>query len=94
MIDGELVDGPFEVTWDETGSISSIRRIVEDESTKTIVGSIIAPGFIDIQVNGVQDVDVRNITHLSEWRTFDELLLLQGTTSYCPTVNKRFSVIQ
>lgn len=46
---------------------------------------ILAPGFIDLQVNGIADVDVASADG-SEWDCLDTYLLQQGTTAWCPTV--------
>ena len=43
------------------------------------------PGFIDLQVNGLDSVDVAHATG-ADWDHLDELLLAQGVTTWCPTV--------
>lgn len=45
----------------------------------------LAPGFIDLQVNGVRDVDFVD-AGVSEWRHAGSELLAHGVTSYCPTI--------
>ncbi|MEX0664854.1 MAG: amidohydrolase family protein [Acidimicrobiia bacterium] len=45
---------------------------------------ILAPGFIDLQVNGVRDVDFRTATQ-EQWRRASNALARCGTTAFCPT---------
>ncbi len=45
----------------------------------------LVPGFIDVQVNGIDDVDVSRAAG-DDWDRLAELLLDQGVTSWCPTV--------
>jgi N-acetylglucosamine-6-phosphate deacetylase len=45
----------------------------------------LAPGFVDLQVNGIDDIDVSS-AHDAQWTKLDELLLQQGVTSWCPTL--------
>ena len=46
---------------------------------------ILCPGFVDIQVNGHDDVDCATAEG-AEWEQIDNLLLAQGVTSWCPTL--------
>lgn len=46
---------------------------------------IVAPGFVDLQVNGHDDVDVAT-ADAAGWRRLGELLTAQGVTSWCPTL--------
>lgn len=84
LLPSGLKYGPFKVRWNEGGIIVSVEIIEDDTNFPT--NSILCAGFIDLQVNGINDVDVRNIEGKSDWSKFDELLLRQGTTSWCPTV--------
>jgi N-acetylglucosamine-6-phosphate deacetylase len=72
------------------------RTIVDvDESTGLIVdvaptrGSVpdrvLSAGFVDIQVNGIDDVDVAHAGG-ADWDRLDDLLAGQGTTTWCPTL--------
>ena len=45
---------------------------------------LIVPGFVDLQVNGIDDVDIAHAAG-SGWERLDELLLAQGTTTWLPT---------
>ena len=46
---------------------------------------VVAPGFVDLQVNGIDDVDVATADG-TDWDRLDALLLAQGTTTWCPTL--------
>jgi N-acetylgalactosamine-6-phosphate deacetylase len=45
----------------------------------------VAPGFVDIQVNGVDDIDVARADG-ADWDRLDDLLARQGVTTWCPTL--------
>ncbi|MHB1855081.1 MAG: N-acetylglucosamine-6-phosphate deacetylase [Acidimicrobiales bacterium] len=47
---------------------------------------IIAPGFIDLQVNGHEDIDVAHAATEDDWRRLDQLLVAQGVVAWCPTL--------
>lgn len=44
----------------------------------------LAPGFVDVQVNGLEDVDVADVG--DRWPRLDELLAAGGVTTWCPTL--------
>ncbi|MEQ1703847.1 MAG: N-acetylglucosamine-6-phosphate deacetylase, partial [Ilumatobacteraceae bacterium] len=46
---------------------------------------VLAPGFVDLQVNGIDDVDVASADG-ADWQRLDGLLLAQGVTTWCPTL--------
>lgn len=46
---------------------------------------ILCPGFVDLQVNGSEDVDVATADG-PDWSRLDSLLLAQGVTAWCPTL--------
>lgn len=46
---------------------------------------LLAPGFVDLQVNGIDDVDVA-VADGATWDRLDQLVLQQGTTTWCPTL--------
>jgi len=50
----------------------------------TLSGTL-APGFVDLQVNGVDAVDVAH-AEADDWDVLDGALLAQGVTSWCPTL--------
>lgn len=64
----------------EDGIISSISPISSD-----FEDVVLSPGFIDLQVNGIGDIDVSDAKG-DDWSTLDIALLEQGVTTWCPTV--------
>lgn len=48
-------------------------------------GRWLVPGFVDLQVNGIDDVDVATADG-ADWDRLDSMLLAQGVTSWCPTL--------
>jgi N-acetylglucosamine-6-phosphate deacetylase len=71
--------GPVRVYLDG-GHIGHLEPISATASVRTLV-----PGFVDLQVNGVDDVDVASARG-SDWERLDSLLLAQGVTTWCPTL--------
>ena len=45
----------------------------------------LAPGFVDLQVNGHEDVDVATADG-GDWERMDGLLVAQGVATWCPTL--------
>ncbi len=66
-----LLDGDRIAAIDPVERVSTSRRIV--------------PGFIDLQVNGIDDIDVSSASG-ADWARLDQLLLAQGVTTWCPTL--------
>ena len=70
-------------------------QVVVDADAGTIVAvepapgttpdRVIAPGFVDLQVNGIDDVDCARADG-ADWDRLDALLLAQGVTTWCPTL--------
>jgi len=71
--------GPVRVEVD-AGVVTAIDVVPSVASDRTLV-----PGFIDLQVNGIDDVDVSEADG-ADWERLDRLLLQQGVTSWCPTL--------
>ena len=46
---------------------------------------LLAPGFVDLQVNGIDDVDVSTADG-ADWDRLDRLVAAQGVTTWCPTL--------
>ena len=46
---------------------------------------LVAPGFVDLQVNGIDDVDVRSATG-GDWDRIGRSNAAGGTTAWCPTL--------
>jgi N-acetylglucosamine-6-phosphate deacetylase len=73
--------GPGAVVVDD-GRIVDIEPARGSDSTPT---RILAPGFIDIQVNGIGRIDVASAAG-DDWDELDTRLLAQGVTTWCPTL--------
>jgi N-acetylglucosamine-6-phosphate deacetylase len=56
-----------------------------EAATGPVPDRIIAPGFVDLQVNGIDDVDCSTADG-ADWDRLDGLLLAQGVTTWCPTL--------
>jgi N-acetylglucosamine-6-phosphate deacetylase len=60
--------------------------VVEVRSARsTPPDRVLAPGFIDLQVNGHDDVNVATANG-DDWERMDGLLVAQGVTAWCPTL--------
>jgi len=75
---GVLSPGLVEV---EEGRITSVVP-----TTGPVPDRILAPGFVDLQVNGVDDIDVAAAATAADWDRLDALLAAQGTTTWLPTL--------
>ena len=64
------------------GVIGEIRPLAHDVRA---AHDLIVPGFVDLQVNGVDDVDVAAADG-ADWDRLDTLLAHQGVTTWCPTL--------
>ncbi len=64
------------------GRISSVEPL---ETGAGVPDRVLAPGFVDIQVNGIADVDIAGADG-PDWDRLDRLLLAQGVTTWCPTL--------
>jgi N-acetylglucosamine-6-phosphate deacetylase len=71
-------DGPAAVVV-EDGRITAVEPVASAPDVT------LAPGFVDLQVNGVDDLDVAAARD-ADWDRFDDLLLPTGVTSWCPTL--------
>lgn len=65
---------------DDAGLITSIEPTTAITPDLTVV-----PGFVDVQVNGIGDIDVASARG-ADWSRITDLLLDQGVTSWCPTL--------
>lgn len=72
--------GPVEVVVAADGCIEAVHPTSGPVPEVTLV-----PGFVDLQVNGHDDVDVATAEG-AEWDRLDDLLLAQGVTTWCPTL--------
>lgn len=67
----------------EGGLIKEVGPL-EDRSTEPEF-EVIAPGFCDLQVNGIGTIDVAAAAG-EDWDALGEALLAQGVTTWCPTL--------
>lgn len=59
-------------------------RILRVEPVDIAPDLVLAPGFVDVQVNGVDDIDVAAAD--ADWDRLDDLLFPTGVTTWCPTL--------
>jgi N-acetylglucosamine-6-phosphate deacetylase len=64
----------------EDGTITAIEHVGSVSTDRLLV-----PGFVDLQVNGIDDVNVSTADG-ADWERLDQLLLAQGVTTWCPTL--------
>ena len=103
FVNGEVLvsqeGSEFNIKWNlQSGFITLIEERKKDDSSSPCPHSnlLLCAGFIDIQVNGLEDIDVRyhnsstdasvdEIYNAEAWSRLNYLLLAQGTTSWLPT---------
>ena len=73
------VDGPARIVVDG-GRIIGVEPLRGRPPERMLV-----PGFVDLQCNGVGDVDVATADG-DDWERLDERLLAGGVTTWCPTL--------
>lgn len=76
-LDGSISPGEVVV---EAGRISEVRA-----ATGPAPERILAPGFVDLQVNGIGGADVARASD-EDWDRLGAALLAQGTTTWCPSL--------
>ena len=72
--------GPVEVVVTADGRIEALHP-----TTGSVPDRALVPGFVDLQVNGHDDVDVA-VADGADWDRLDDLLTAQGVTTWCPTL--------
>lgn len=80
FFDGDMLHGPRRMVVSEKGLVESI-----DEHVGVTEYSVVCPGFVDIQMNGFQDVHVANAS-TEDLVRLDQWLLDRGTTSWLGTI--------
>lgn len=93
FINGSIFDGEITHTNKaliiDNGSVNSIvpsSQISRDDNTYNLEGGIIAPGFIDLQVNGGGGVMFNDAPNITTLRTMIESHRTFGTTNLFPTL--------
>jgi N-acetylglucosamine-6-phosphate deacetylase len=77
--DGLLERGEVVV---DAGVITAVRPVRAGASAPD---RVLAPGFVDLQVNGHDDVNCATADG-ADWDRMDGLLVAQGVTAWCPTL--------
>jgi N-acetylglucosamine-6-phosphate deacetylase len=54
-------------------------------TSRPVPARTLVPGFVDLQVNGIDDVDVAH-AHGADWQRLDDNLVAQGVTTWVPTL--------
>jgi N-acetylglucosamine-6-phosphate deacetylase len=74
--------GPARVRLDGAAvlTIEPRHRVVGEAAHRSLV-----PGFVDVQVNGIDDIDVTTAEG-GDWDVLDLRLAAQGVTAWCPTL--------
>jgi N-acetylglucosamine-6-phosphate deacetylase len=80
FFDGDSLQGPRRIVVAEDGLVESI-----EEHTGAAEYPVLCPGFVDVQMNGFDDVYVATAS-LDELIRLDQLLLGRGTTSWLGTI--------
>lgn len=94
--------GPCEVTIDDApgdggpgAGAAIIAAVTPLDADADVPDVLLVPGFVDVQVNGIDDIDVwsaatpdRTVPDRAarDWERLDARLLAQGVTSWCPTL--------
>jgi N-acetylglucosamine-6-phosphate deacetylase len=76
---------PNEVLTPGTVEIDGDRIVAVTPGGAGAIDVTLAPGFVDLQVNGIGDVDVADASG-TDWDYLDERLVAQGVTAWCPTL--------
>jgi N-acetylglucosamine-6-phosphate deacetylase len=66
----------------EDGRITRLTPLAHDEHADH---DTLVPGFVDLQVNGIDGIDVARADG-ADWDDLDALLAAQGVTTWCPTL--------
>ena len=75
------VIGPAAITL-EDGLVTGVRTL---PAGSPVPDRTIVPGFVDLQVNGIDDIDVATAQG-ADWDRLDRRLLAQGVTTWYPTI--------
>ncbi|MDQ1396242.1 MAG: N-acetylgalactosamine-6-phosphate deacetylase [Acidimicrobiaceae bacterium] len=62
-----------------------VARVVALTDTAGVPDRVLAPGFVDLQVNGIDQFDVAQAEG-TDWDRLDRLVAAQGVTTWCPTL--------
>ena len=76
---------PTRITGPAVVVVDGGRIVAIEPTTEPVPDRTLAPGFVDLQVNGIGAVDVADADG-DDWDELDRALLAQGVTTWCPTL--------
>jgi N-acetylglucosamine-6-phosphate deacetylase len=76
---------PTRITGPAVVAVDGGRIVAIEPTSEPVPDRTLAPGFVDLQVNGISGVDVAGAEG-SDWDELDRALLAQGVTTWCPTL--------
>jgi N-acetylglucosamine-6-phosphate deacetylase len=76
---------PTRITGPSVVVIDGGRIVAIEPTSEPVPDRTLAPGFVDLQVNGIASIDVAG-AHDDDWDELDRALLAQGVTTWCPTL--------
>jgi N-acetylglucosamine-6-phosphate deacetylase len=76
---------PTRITGPAVVSIEGSRIVGIEPTRESVPDRTIAPGFVDLQVNGIGAIDIAAASG-EDWDELDTALLAQGVTTWCPTL--------
>ena len=85
LVDGELVDG-LTVCVEGERIVSVARAVPTDIAVQDLGGAVLAPGFIDVQVNGGGDALFNDDPSVATIRRIGAAHAAYGTTGFLPTL--------
>ena len=78
--------GPLENGEVEIGDDGRIAGVRPARPGVSVPDRVLAPGFVELQVNGLDDVDCSSAATPAAWERLAGLLRATGVTSWCPTL--------
>lgn len=95
--DGKLVDDDVWIDAHNGTVVDPMRRFYEAKSSKELEqeqkvdchGAVVAPGFIDLQLNGCYGIDFSNVEQMKNRENIRKCcreLVKTGVTAFCPTL--------
>jgi N-acetylglucosamine-6-phosphate deacetylase len=76
---------PTEVLSPGTVEVDGGRIVAVSPGGRNPMSATLAPGLVDVQVNGIGDINVADAAG-DDWLRLDARLVAQGVTAWCPTL--------
>ena len=70
----------------EVGDDGRILAVRPAPPAAVVPDRVLLPGFVDLQVNGMGEIDCAGARTPEHWDRLDEQLIATGVTSWCPTL--------